>query len=123
MRIAPSRWIRAFLFGILVEVATVLSIIATVMTYKYLKSGALTANEYSAFTQQAGATIGLTLGTIFVFVLAWPVVRSVSRHKMLHGLTVAAGAIALMLSGSVIGHGSLPRAYLLADILDDALQH
>lgn len=114
MRIESSRWVRAFLFGVLAEVATILSIIATVQVYQRLIAPNLPPADYAAFGTSAGGIIGLTIGTIFVFLFAWPVVRSVSQHKMLHGLVVAIGAILLQLSGSMAGHGTFPRAYLYA---------
>lgn len=114
MRTESSRWVRAFLFGILAEVATIASIIIAVLVYKNFIARGLTPAQYDALSQRAGGIIGLTLGTLFVFLLAWPIVRSVTKHRMIHGAIVAFGAIALQLSGSLAGHGGLPMAYAYA---------
>ncbi len=117
MKIAQSRWIRAFLFGILAEIATIGSIIIAVLIYKNFVARGLTAAQYDAISRQAGGIIGLTLGTLFVFLLAWPVVRAVAKHRMLHGLVVGAGAIVLQSSGSLLGHDGLPMAYVYSVVL------
>lgn len=117
MKTAQSRWVRAFLFGILAEFATIASIIIAVLIYKNFVARGLTPAQYDAISQRAGGIIGLTLGTLFVFLLAWPVVRTVAKHRILHGAVVAFGAIALQLSGSVLGHGGLPMAYAYSIVL------
>lgn len=111
MRTKSSRWIRAFFFGILAEVATIASIIITVLVYKQLVARGLTDVEYGKFGVRAGGIVGLSMGTIYVFLLAWPIVRSVARHRMLHGVAVSLGAMTLQLTGSMGGHGGLPMAY------------
>jgi hypothetical protein len=111
MKTEQSRWIRAFLFGVLAEIATIASIIITVMIYKQLIARGLTDAEYGKFGVRAGGIVGLTMGTVYVFLLAWPVVRSVNKHRLYHGAVVALGAIALQLAGSLGGHGALPMAY------------
>lgn len=114
MRTESSRWVRAFFFGILAEIATIASIIIAMLIYKNFVARGLTAAQYEAVGQRAGGIIGMTLGTLFVFLLAWPIVRSVEKHKMIHGVVVALGAITLQLSGSLAGHGGLPMAYIYA---------
>lgn len=117
MKTEQSRWIRAFIFGILAEIATIASIIITVLIYKQLIARGLTDVEYGKFGVRAGGIVGLSMGTIFVFLLAWPIVRSVSQHKMIHGAVVALGAIALQLFGSLAGHNGLPMAYAHSVVL------
>ena len=117
MRTESSRWIRAFLFGILAEVATIASIIITVLVYKELIERGLTEAEYGQFGVRAGGIVGLSMGTVYVFLLSWPIVRSVTKHRMLHGLVVALGAMTLQLAGSLGGHGGLPMAYGYSVIL------
>ncbi len=111
MKTEQSRWIRAFLFGILAEIATIASIIITVLIYKQLIARGLTDVEYGKFGVRAGGIVGLSMGTVYVFLLAWPIVRSVSKHRMIHGAVVAFGAIALQITGSLFGHNGLPMAY------------
>lgn len=111
MKTEDSRWIRAFLFGILAEVATIASIIITVLIYKELVARGLTDVEYGKFGVRAGGIVGLSVGTIYVFLLAWPIVRSVSKNRMFHGAVVALGAITLQFFGSHFGHNGLPMAY------------
>lgn len=117
MQVSPSRWIRAFLFGLLAELATIASIIMAVVIYKNFVARGLTDAQYAVTSQRAGGIVGMTFGTIFVFLLAWPIVRSVTRHRMIHGGVVALGAITLQLGGSLAGHGGLPMAYIYAVIL------
>lgn len=117
MKIEQSRWIRAFLFGIIAEIATIASIIMAVLIYKNFVARGLTDAQYDHISQRAGGLVGLTLGTLFVFLLAWPVVRTVEKHRILHGSVVAFGAIALQLSGSLLGHGGLPMAYAYSVLL------
>ena len=111
MKTEQSRWVRAFLFGVLAEVATIASIIITVLVYKELVARGLSDVEYGKFGVRAGGIVGLSMGTVYVFLLAWPIVRSVARHRMLHGVIVALGAMTLQLAGSLGGHGGLPMAY------------
>lgn len=117
MKTRRYRWIRAFLLGILAEIATIAAIIIAVQVYKNFVERGLTDAQYQVMSQRAGGLIGLTLGTLFVFLLAWPVVRTVAKHRILHGVVVAFGAIALQLSGSLIGHGGLPMAYAYSIVL------
>ena len=117
MKTEQSRWVRAFLFGILAELATIASIIIAVVIYKNFVMRGLTDAQYEAVGQRAGGIIGMTLGTLYVFLLSWPIVRSVTKHRMIHGVVVALGAITLQLSGSLAGHGGLPMAYIYAVIL------
>ena len=111
MKIESSRWGRAFLFGVLAEAATVVCIIITVLIYSKVVARGLLPDEYETFGQEAGRVVGLSLGTLFVFLLAWPVVRAISKNRIYHGLVVALGAIAFQLAGSMAGHGGLPVAY------------
>lgn len=117
MRTVSSRWVRAFLFGVLAEIATIASIIITVLVYKQLVARGLSDVEYGKFGVRAGGIVGLTMGTVYVFLLAWPVVRSVTKRRILHGIVVAIGAMALQLAGSLGGHGGLPMAYAYSVVL------
>ncbi|MBA2687315.1 MAG: hypothetical protein H0U64_04370 [Gemmatimonadaceae bacterium] len=117
MKTEESRWVRAFLFGILAEIATIASIIITVLIYKQFIGRGLSDVEYGKFGVRAGGIVGLTMGTLYVFLLAWPIVRSVSKHRMIHGAVVALGAMTLQLAGSLGGHGGLPMAYAYSVVL------
>jgi hypothetical protein len=112
-----SHYFRAFAFGLLAELATIATIIIAVLGYRQFAGRNMSAADYAVFGQRAGELIGLTLGTVFVFLLAWPVVRVVSRHKIWHGVTVATGAIVLQIGGSLAGHHGLPLAYAFAAVL------
>jgi len=116
-RCANERWLRAFAYGLLAEVATVAAIVATVMAHRHLIRPGRSEAYYGGFSARAGFIVGAFGGAAFVFLFARLVMRHVNAHRISHGMTVAAGAIALSIAGSLAGHGTVPASYLLASAL------
>ncbi|HMG96825.1 MAG TPA: hypothetical protein VK565_11015 [Gemmatimonadaceae bacterium] len=115
---APNhRWLRAIGYGLLAEVATIVTIILVVMAYKYVFARGLSDPEYAAFGQRAGGYIGVVGGAIYTYIFArWLMPRLSSRFSE-HGMVVALAAIALSIAGSIAGHQGVPVAYIAASIL------
>jgi len=115
---APNhRWLRAIGYGLLAEVATIVTIILVVMAYKYVFARGLSDPEYAAFGQRAGGYIGVVGGAIYTYIFArWLMPRLSSRFTE-HGMVVALAAIALSIAGSIAGHQGVPVAYIAASIL------
>lgn len=112
-----DRWLRAVGYGFLAEVLTVLTIIAIVMAYRYLFARGLSAADYDSFGIDAGRTVGTVGGTLFTFFCARQLMPRLTHRFVVHGLVVAAAAIAFSVGGSLAGHHGLPDGYLLASIL------
>ena len=110
-----DRWVRAFSYGLLAEIATVIVIILTVTIYRW--GAAPTGAEYTAFGERAGAIVGPVGGALFTFLFAWLLMRRLSGRYISHGVVVAIGAIALSIAGSLAGHGGIPAGYVLASVL------
>ena len=109
-----DHWLRAILYGLLAEFATILTIVLVVTLYRLLIARGLSADDYTAFSERTGAMVGPVAGIIFTFVFARLLMRRVPAHWIAHGLVVALGAIALSIGGSIAGHHTVPAAYLLA---------
>jgi hypothetical protein len=115
---APKdRWVRAIGYGLLAEIATIVTIILVVMAYKYLIARGQPDQAYTAFGQRAGAIIGIVGGAIYTYIFARGLMPRVSSHFSEHGMVVALAAIALSITGSLVGHQGVPPAYVLASIL------
>lgn len=114
---AGDRWLRATVYGLLAEIATILTIVGAVMVHRYVFKPGLSDAEYAAFAAQAGGVLGLLAGTIFVYLFANLLVRQLAANYVAHGIVVALAAIALSIGGSLAGHHGLPRAYILASVL------
>jgi hypothetical protein len=112
-----DRWLRAIAYGLLAEIATILTIIAVVMIYRYMLARGHTDLEYAAFGEQVGAIIGVVGGTIYTFLFARLLMRRLSSHHVAHGIVLALAAVALSVGGSIAGHQGVPAAYLLASAL------
>lgn len=112
-----GRWLRAVAYGLLAEVATIITIVVVVVVHKRLVAKGLSAAEYAAFDQRAGGLLGLVAGTLFTFLFARMLMTKLSWHFVAHGLVVALAAIALSIGGSIIGHQGVPAGYLLASAL------
>ena len=117
--LAPTknRWLRAFAYGLLAEVATIITIIVIVMLYRFVLARGLSKTEYDAFGAQVGAIVGPVGGTIWVFVFARLLMRRLESRWVAHGIVVAIGAIVLSVAGSIAGHQGVPAGYVLASIL------
>jgi len=112
-----EHWLRAIGYGLLAEVATIITIIAAALLHHYVFRRGLSDAEYAAFGEQAGAVLGVLAGTIFVYLFANLLMRRVTANHVAHGIVVAIAAIALSVGGSLAGHHGVPRAYLFASLL------
>jgi hypothetical protein len=112
-----SRWLRAFLYGIFAEIATIVTIIAVMLIYRFGYARGLSDAAYDAFGQKAGGIIGVIAGTLFVYLFARALMRRLASDFIAHGLVVAMAAIALSVGGSIAGHHGVPAGYLLASAL------
>jgi hypothetical protein len=112
-----DHWLRALLYGLLAEFATILTIVLVVTLYRFLIARGLSVEEYTAFSERTGAVVGPIAGVIYTFIFAGLLMRRVSRDWVAHGVVVAVGAIALSIGGSLAGHHTVPAAYLLASAL------
>ena len=112
-----DRWARAVAYGLLAEVATIITIVVVVVVYKQVVATGLSEAEYAAFGERVGGLLGLVAGTIFTFIFARMLMPRLSWHFVAHGLVVAAAAIALSVGGSMLGHRGVPAAYLWASAL------
>ena len=112
-----DRWLRAVGYGLMAEIATILTIVAVVLAYRYVFARNLSNDDYVAFAQRAGAILGVIGGTLYVFLFARRLMRLLTARFVAHGLVVAIAAIALSIGGSIAGHQGVPSAYLLASAL------
>lgn len=112
-----TRWLRAVGYGLLAEVATIITIILVMMAYKYVFVRGQTDAQYTAFGQQAGAMIGLVGGTIYTYIFARLLMPRISSRFSEHGIVVALAAITLSITGSIAGHQGVPAAYIIASVL------
>jgi len=112
-----DRWLRAVGYGLLAEIATIVTIIAIVMGYRYWVAPGLSDADYAAFSSRVGANVGVIGGTLYVFLFARVLMRRLSSRFVAHGLVVALAAIALSVGGSIAGHQGVPSEYALASAL------
>jgi hypothetical protein len=117
--IAPpkDRWLRAIGYGLLAEIATILTIVAVVLLYKFVFARGMSDADYVAFAARWGAILGVVGGTLYVYLFAHLLMRRLSSRFVAHGVVVAIAAILLSVAGSLAGHQGLPPAYLLASAL------
>ena len=111
------RWLRGFAYGLLAEVATIITIILVVMAYKYVFARGLSEAEYTAFGRTAGGYVGGFGGAIYTYIFARRLMPRISSRFSEHGMVVALGAIALSIAGSIAGHQGVPPGYILASLL------
>ena len=112
-----DRWLLAIGYGLLAEIATILTIVLGVMLYKYVIARGLPETDYASFGERAGALIGILGGTLYTFASARRLMRRVSSRFIAHGIVVALAAISLSIGGSIAGHQGVPDGYLLASAL------
>jgi hypothetical protein len=112
-----GRWLRAIAYGLLAEIATILTIVVIVVAYRYLFSRGLSEAAYTTFGEHVGATVGPVGGTIFTFLLARRLMPMIPSGFVAHGIVVALSAIALSIAGSIAGHQGLPAGYTVASAL------
>jgi hypothetical protein len=112
-----DRWLRAVGYGLLAEIATIVTIIAFVKAYRYMFVRGQSDAFYAAFDAHAGATIGVVGGTLYTFLFARLLMRRLTSRFVAHGLVVALTAVAFSIAGSIAGHHGVPGAYMLASVL------
>jgi hypothetical protein len=112
-----DRWLRAAAYGLLAEIATIITIVLVVSLYQYLLARGLTKADYTLFGQRVGWIIGPIGGTLYVFVFARRLMTRISSRFVAHGIVVALAAIALSVGGSIAGHRDVPGGYVLASAL------
>jgi|SRR2546423_1422064 len=112
-----DRWVRAVGYGLLAEIATILTIVAVVLVYRYVFARGQSDADYLAFAQRVGAVLGVIGGTVYVFLFAHRLMRRLSSGFVAHGIVLALAAIALSIGGSLAGHQGIPPAYVLASAL------
>ena len=112
-----DRWLRAFGYGLLAEIATIITIIAIVMGYRYGVARGLSDAQYAEFASRVGTNVGVVGGTLYVFLFSWALMPRIFSRFVAHGLVVAVAAIALSVGGSIAGHQGVPSAYVLASAL------
>jgi hypothetical protein len=111
------RWLRAVVDGFLAELATVLTIILIVMSYRYVFAHNASDTDFAAFAARTGEIVGIVGGTLYTFFLASLLMSRLSRHFVPHGLVLAASAVFFSVGGSLIGHHGVPAGYVLASAL------
>ena len=112
-----DRWLRAVGYGLLAEIATIVTIVVVVLAYKYFFGRGLPEADYTAFGERVGAIVGPIGGTLYVFILAHRLMPGISSRFVAHGIVVALAAIALSVGGSIAGHQGVPAGYALASAL------
>src|SRR5216117_2819873 len=117
--IAPQRdrWLRAIGYGLLAEIATIFTIVAVVLLYRYVVARDLSDADYVAFAERVGAWLGVIGGTLYVYFFAHRLTRLLASRFVAHGIVVAVAAIALSIGGSLAGHQGIPPLYGLASAL------
>jgi len=112
-----NRWFLAVGYGLLAEIATIITIIAVVMAHKYIFARGLSESEYAAFGESAGGWVGVWGGAIYTYIFARRLMPRISSRFSEHGIVVALGATALSIAGSIAGHQAVPFAYIFAAVL------
>jgi len=112
-----DRWLRAIGYGLLAEIATIFTIVAVVLLYRYVFARSASEEAFNAFAGQAGALLGVIGGTLYVYLFAHLLMRRLVSRFVAHGVVVGIAAIALSVSGSLIGHQGLQQLYWLASLL------
>lgn len=101
----------------LAEIATIITIIAVTVLYRYVLSRGLTDADYAAFNERVGAVVGIVGGTLYTFIFAQRLMRHVSTRFVAHGIVAALAAVVLSVGGSIAGHHGVPSGYLIASAL------
>lgn len=112
-----DRWLRAIAYGLLAEVATIITIVIIVMLYRYVISPGQPDAAYAAFSERTGGIVGIVGGTLYTFLFARLLMRRLHARQIAHGVVVAVAAIALSVGGSLAGHHGVPMGYIVASIL------
>jgi hypothetical protein len=112
-----DHWLRAIGYGLLAEIATIITIILVTVLYRFVFVRGLPDAQYAAFNDRVGEVVGIVGGTLFTFLFARRLMRYLSSRFIAHGVVLALVAVALSVGGSIAGHHDVPRAYMLASVL------
>lgn len=112
-----DRWLLAVGYGLLAELATVVTIVLAVTLLKYVVFRGSPATEETPLSGLAGFAIGVWGGALYTLIFARRLMSRISSHFVAHGIVVALGATALAILGSIAGHQSVPPAYMMASVL------
>jgi hypothetical protein len=112
-----DRWLRAIGYGLLAEIATIVTIVAIVLVYTYGVARGLPASDYAAVGAKVGAIVGIGGGAFYTFLFARSLMRHVSSRFVAHGIVVALAAVTLSIVGSIAGHQGVPAGYMVASAL------
>jgi hypothetical protein len=112
-----DHWLRAAGYGLLAEIATILTIILIVMSYRFAFARGLPDADYAAFGERAGEIVGIIGGTLYTYLFARLLMRFLTGRFVAHGVVVALTALAFSIAGSIAGHHGVPSAYVLASAL------
>jgi hypothetical protein len=112
-----DRWPRAIGYGLLAEVATIVTIIVIALTYRYAFARGISDSDYADFAMRTGEVVGILGGTIYTFLFARLLMRAVGGNFVAHGVVLAVTAIAFSVAGSLAGHHGLPGGYVVASLL------
>lgn len=94
-----ARWLRAVLFGVLAELATIVTIVFIVTIHSVATGGPM-MDMTSRFAKVCGATVGIVGGATFVYLFSRWIGRFLSTRFVAHGLVVAIAATAFHLLSS-----------------------
>jgi hypothetical protein len=111
------RWLRAVCYGLLAEIATIVTIVAIVMVHRYVLAKGLGDDYYAAFGERVGGIVGIVGGTLYTFLFARALMRRLSANFVAHGIVLAVVAVALSVGGSIAGHHGVPTGYVIASAL------
>ena len=112
-----QRWLRAIAYGLLAELATIVTIVVIVMVHRYVLAKGLGDEYYAAFGERVGGIVGIIGGTFYTFLFAQALMRRLSANFVAHGILLAIVAVALSVGGSIAGHHGVPTGYLIASAL------
>jgi hypothetical protein len=112
-----DRWLRAFAYGLLAELATIITIILVVVVYKTAVAPGLSDQQYASFGERTGGILGIAAGSLYTYLFARALMPRLTARFVEHGLVVAVAAIAFSVSGSIAGHHGVPNLYILASAL------
>ncbi len=111
-----SRWVRAFAFGLLAEVTTIVAVIAVVTAHSVVTGGQM-LDMTSRFATIWGAAIGIVGGAFFVYIYSRWIGSLVPSRHIAHGIVVALGAILLHVAGSLKSAENMRALQIGADVL------
>jgi len=76
-------------YGLLAEIATILTIVLIVLAYRYVFARGVSDADYAAFGARVGEIVGIIGGTIYTYLFARLLMRRLSDRFVAHGVVVA----------------------------------